>query len=445
MTIKFLGAAGTVTGSCYLLTADSGEQILIDLGLFLGPADIDALNYQPLELDSSRVSGVILTHAHLDHCGRLPLLEKTGFRKNIFMTAPTSELTQLSLLDSAKINKEDHPEDVLFDEDEVYSTVAKFESVTYGRPFHVGGFQVTYRDAGHIIGSASIEIGVDGKNIVFSGDLGNTPEGLTQPTELIASADLVVMESTYGDRSHPPGQAIDVIRSEINAVEKTGGTLLIPAFSLDRTQEVLHIISHLKSQKLVEPETSIFLDSPMARKATAIYDKYRSFLNREINADFRNANPFSFPGLKTIYDIKDSYAIAESPGSKVIIAGSGMMTGGRIVNHALRLLPLPTTRLLIVGYQGEGTLGRLLQSGADRVTIGKTPLRVRASVTDTQVLSSHADQPRLLKWLGSIQGVNRVILTHGEDGPRSILADKIKADLNISDVAMPVLHQELSL
>jgi len=437
MKIKFLGAAGTVTGSSYLLTSDSGSQLLIDLGMFQGPSRIDNLNYQPLEFSTNQLAGVILTHAHLDHCGRLPILEKMGFKGNIYMTEPTAALTELSLLDTAKISHEDHPDRVLYDKIQVQSLVQKFKPIGYHQQFSIGDFQIIFKDAGHILGSVSIEVTVDGKGIVFSGDLGNTPEDLTMPTEFFDAADIVIMESTYGDRSHPAGDPQDIILSEIQEVSKTGGTLLVPAFSLERTQELLHIISHMNI------DVPVFMDSPMAEKATVIYEQFHNLLNPEIAADYKSQSPFAFQGLHMVENRKASLALNETTGAKVIIAGSGMMTGGRIVDHARALLPLPTTRLLIVGYQGEGTLGRQLLSGEKIVTINDQQIKVNAHISDTQVMSSHADQPKLLNWLKHIQGVKKVFLTHGEDGPRQSLSEKIKTELNIDNVLLPVLNQEL--
>ena len=445
MKIKFLGAAEMVTGSCYLLTSDSGDQILIDLGMFQGPPEIDALSFKPFEVDCSLLRGVLLTHAHLDHCGRLPILQKLGFKGHIYMTAPTAELSELTLLDSAKIAQEDHPEDALYNKDQVINLVHKFRVIEYNHPFEIGSFNVTFRDAGHIIGSASIEVEADSQKIVFSGDLGNTPEDLTKPTQNITSADFAVCESTYGDRSHPPGEAIDIIRAEINMAEQSSGALLIPAFALERTQELLHIISHLKSKNLIKQDTPVFLDSPMAEKATIIYEKFSSFLNDEIKKDFITSDPFSFPGLRIIRDRKESSGLDNLPGVKVIIAGSGMMTGGRMVNHARILLQNSSTRLLIVGYQAEGTLGRKLLNGEKEVKVGDQSIHVNATVTDTQVMSSHADQSGLLNWLKSIQGLKKVILTHGEKSSRETLAQKIKTDLHLSDISLPSLNQELVL
>lgn len=445
MKLKFLGAAGTVTGSGYLLTSQSGHSVLIDLGMFQGPPEIEALNYEPPSLVGSDITGVVLTHAHLDHCGRLPILENMGFVGNVYLTPPTADLAKLTLLDSAKVAKEDHGKKVLYDKDQVYQFINRFKTVNYGEPFYIGDFQVTLRDAGHILGSASVEIQAEGQTIVFSGDLGNTPEDLTRPTETIHAADVVIVESTYGGKTHPPGEPEDIILSEISFVEKTAGTLLIPAFSLERTQELLHIISHLKSSGKIQPETAIFLDSPMAEKATNIYEKYQSFLNAEIKKDFIFSDPFVFTGLKIIENRRDSSHISDHPGAKVIIAGAGMMTGGRILGHAKLLLGNPTTRLLIVGYQGEGTLGREILSGQKDVLIDNIPVHINAVVSDTQVMSSHADEPKLIAWLKTIQGLRKLIITHGEDIPRQDLAGRVRSELQLTEIYLPHLNEELDI
>lgn len=449
MKIKFLGASGTVTGSSYVLTGDSGQSILIDLGMFQGTADIERLNYDSFDYDVSRLSGAILTHAHLDHCGRLPILLKKGFKGKIQMTPATRDLTELSLLDSAKIAKQDDKE-FLYDEDLAFTTIQHFETVEYRTPFKVGNFSVTFRDAGHILGSASLEIedsSANGKfrKIIFSGDLGNSPEDIVQKTELLDSADAVVIESTYGDRLHPEGNPADALQTEINSIETSGGTLLIPAFSLDRTQELLHLIKHLKKSGKVLAELPVFLDSPMAQKATLNYLKNKQLFNPHIHDDLKLGNPFDFPGLQDIRKWKESQAIHNIEGPKVIIAGSGMMTGGRILGHAAYYLPIPTTRLFIVGYQGEETLGRELREGAKKVIIDDTEIDVNGSISFTETMSSHADQGQLLTWLKHIKGVEKVFITHGEDTSRIPFAQKISDDLGIKDLALPVLNQEISL
>lgn len=446
MKIKFLGAAGTVTGSCYVLTSNSGQSIMIDCGMFQGTSDLEKLNFSRLDTDCSVISGMVLTHAHLDHCGRLPTLLPQGFKREFWMTPPTRDLSELSLLDSAKIGKEDNKQ--LYDKSLVNRVVELFRTVEYEKSFSIGCFEIVMRDAGHILGSASLEI-VDQSNkaeiskIVFSGDLGNTPQDLIEATEPIAMADHVVMESTYGDSTHPDDDPSELIQKEIATIEITGGTLLIPAFSIERSQELLHRISHLKQSGKIRSETQVFFDSPMGVKATVIFEKYHQYYNDELKRDFLKINPFDFPGLKVVENREDGRDLAANNAPKVIISGSGMMTGGRILNHAIRYLPMNSTRLLIVGYQGEGTLGRAILEGQRQVNIERNPVTVRASVNQTQAMSSHADQPRLLNWLKNIQGVKKVFLTHGENGPRTALAEKIKSDLGVTDVSMPNLNEQV--
>jgi metallo-beta-lactamase family protein len=454
MKIKFLGAAGTVTGSSYIVTSGGGQSILVDLGMFQGPPEIDKLNYEPYDYDCSQITSAILTHAHLDHSGRLPILLSHGFRGNIWMTPPTRDLTEISLYDSAKIaddnlrhNRKDSKE-VLYDRNLAVQTVMKFETEEYRKPKQIGDFTVTFRDAGHILGAASLEI-VDGrpnsefKKIVFSGDLGNSPEPLERETELIDSADVVVMESTYGDRLHPKENPVEKVQAEINIIEKSGGTLLVPTFSLDRTQEMLHMIMHLKKEGKIKNETPVYLDSPMALKATKVYINYPKDFNQEIQNDLKIGDVFDFPGLIVVEKWDESAAIHETPGPKVIIAGSGMMTGGRIRAHAAYYLPMESTRLLIVGYQVIGTLGRRLIEGEKNVNIDGVNVNVKAEVGDTHAMSSHADQNQLMTWLKHIKGVKKVFLIHGEDEPRAILSRKITDELGIKDIVLPTMNQEI--
>lgn len=449
MKIKFLGASGTVTGSSYLLTSGSGTSILIDLGMFQGARAIDQLNYEKFDCDPSKLAGVVLTHAHLDHCGRLPILLKGRFNGPIWMTSATADLTELSLLDSAKVAKEDKKQ-ILYDKPLAEETIKLFKREYYGAPFAVGDFTVTMRDAGHILGAASLVITDNHpdsaiKTIVFSGDLGNTPDMLLKETETIAAADAVVMESTYGDRPHPSGNPLEIVAREINEVEAIGGTLLIPAFSLHRTQVLMHMIMHLKKEGKVRNETPVFMDSPMGNAATTIYTRYPEDFNDHMKKELESNGPFEFPGLTVIHKQKAHRLIDTVLGAKVIIAGSGMMSGGRIVGHAARYLPIPSTRLLIVGYQGEETLGREILSGSRTLTIDKQTVHVKATVTDTQSMSAHADQGQLMDWLKVIKGVGKVFLTHGDDEPRQALAQKIKKDLAIRDIHLPRMREEVIL
>jgi len=447
MKIKFLGAAGTVTGSSYILTSGGGTSILIDLGMFQGPSEVDKLNYLPYDFDVSTLSGAILTHAHLDHCGRLPIIISKGFKDSVYMTPPTRDLTELSLLDSAKIAKEDKTQ-VLYTTADVISLVKQFVTVEYHKEIHIGDFIITFYDAGHILGSASLEIvdknpSSDIRKIIFSADIGNYPAYLEDATEFIKSGDAVVIETTYGDRLHPEESPIDALQSEINAVEVNGGTLLIPSFSLDRAQELLHMIMHLKKEGKVLKETPVILDSPMAEKATKIYVDYPKYFNPHIEAEYKLGEMFDFEGLEVTKDWRQSQAIHARPEPKVIIAGAGMMTGGRIVGHAMHYLSFPTTRLMIVGYQGEGSLGRELLNGTSEVIIKGVKIPVKASIHDTQGLSSHADQGQLMEWLKSIKGVKKVILTHGDDHSRIGFSEIVEKDLGISDITLPKLGDEI--
>ncbi|OGM26724.1 hypothetical protein A2627_04070 [Candidatus Woesebacteria bacterium RIFCSPHIGHO2_01_FULL_39_28] len=451
MKIKFLGASGFVTGSCYLLTDDSGHGVMVDMGMFQGLDKIKDLNLTLPDVDYSNLDGVILTHAHLDHCGRLPLLAKTGFIGKIYMTQATSVLTELALLDSAKIASEDRKETPLFTSFEVEEILKNIQIVDYGQGFKIGNFDVVFRDAGHILGSASIEVKNQGsrdsvEKITFSGDLGNTPEDLLKPTELIKDAEVVVMESTYGDRIHSNENASQVLTEEINSIEESGGVLLIPAFSVERSQEILHTMDHLKRQGKIQKQTNVFLDSPLAIKATQVYREFRNLYSKELAEHSENDDPFDFPGLVPVESVKESRMIHGMEGSKVIIAGSGMMTGGRILDHAGFYLPLISTRLLIVGYQAEGTLGRYILDGAKSVRIYGQRVEINASIRKSSGMSAHADQPRLIKWLGNIEGVKKVFLTHGDDIARQVLARLIEDRfIDIEDVFLPILNEEKNL
>lgn len=447
-TIQFLGAAGIVTGSTYLLTGSDGKQLLVDMGMFQGTRDIVAMNYQSLPFDAKKLSGVILTHAHLDHCGRLPLLVYAGFSGKVYMTSPAKALAELVLSDAAMVARENTTWMPLYTEDEVEKLLGMIEVVNYDTPFSIENFSVTLRDAGHILGSAIVEI-VDQKatgaikKVVFSGDMGNYPEDLVRSTAMISDADAVVMESTYGDKIHPKEDTSHVLMEEINKIENAKGILLIPAFSLERTQELLHRLHHLKKEKKIGTDTSIFLDSPMGIRATLIFKDFKTFYNNELAS--HTDNPFDFSGLLITEDARDSKKIMKVPPPKVIIAGSGMMSGGRILHHAAKYLGQETTRLLFVGYQGEETTGRMILEGAKKVWINDMHIHIKAKIRNLETMSSHADQPKLLGWLKHIQGVKKVFLTHGEQEQRRVLAHKIKTSLGIYDISSPLMGDEKKL
>ncbi|MBI1872110.1 MBL fold metallo-hydrolase, partial [Candidatus Collierbacteria bacterium] len=351
------------------------------------------------------------------------LLVRAGYTGPVYMTEATADLVELSLKDAARValeNQAQGGEAPLYTEDDVIRLLNLIKRVKYGVEVEIGQLTVIFHDAGHILGSASIEIswqqsaGSSQQKIIFSGDLGNSPQDLIMPTETIKKADYVVMESTYGNRLHTLENPTDIIGQEINEIEKTGGTLLIPAFSLERTQEILHRIDHLKKSGKVKQETAIFLDSPLGITATEVFKKHTELYNAELSGHVKLDDPFDFPGLVVVEEGWQSKKIKDQDRAKVIIAGSGMMTGGRIMHHAIDFLPDPKTRVLIVGFMAENTLGRKLVDGEKNVFI---------------------DNVR----------VKKVFLTHGENEERQVVAEKIKEKLAFPEVYLPKLEEEVEL
>lgn len=436
MKIEFLGAVDNeVTGSSFLITSSDGKQILIDFGMFQGNAKIAGKNHNPLLFYPPALEAVLLTHAHLDHSGRLPLLVYGGYFGNVYMTKPTRELVSLILYDSAGIAQKESVTPI-YTADEVRKLLSLIKTVEYGREIETPGFKVVFYDAGHILGSSSILITdkSSGIKLAISGDLGNTPQNLVKPTQYINAADYIIMESTYGDSIHPDEDVSAIIKEEISSLGNNG-ILLIPAFALERTQELLHIIHHLKNDNKISKDIPVYLDSPLSIDATSVYLKYTDYLNSEIVNHYNL--PFNFNNLIISFNPKESRSILESKNPKIIIAGSGMVTGGRIMHHIYNYIGDKTTRILFVGYQAEETLGRKILSGAQNIVIDSKDIHVRAHIREIKALSSHADQPKLIKWLKNISGVKKVFLVHGEENQRKVLAEKIITDLKIKDVILP--------
>lgn len=440
MKLNVIGSGSNeVTGSSYLLTGKNNSQVLVDLGMFQGDEKLELHNYDLLQFQPSALEAVFLTHAHLDHSGRLPLLVYGGFYGKIYMTKPTRELVEIILKDSARIASKDISREPLYTLDEVEKTLKLIKVVDYGEVIKTNSFSAVFWDAGHILGSSSIVV-TDlteemNSKIAFSGDLGNTPQSIVKPTEYIDNADFVVMESTYGDSAHPNEDPEEIIKNEINEIEANPGVLLIPVFAIERTQEILHIIHHLKKDGKIRSETRVFLDSPMGIDATMPYMEFKEFQNDEIKS--HTSIPFNFEGLEVTYDSRDSREISSTDDPKVIIAGSGMMSGGRIIHHALSYLSLASTRLLFVGYQAENTLGRKILEGSKNVSVDGVQVEVKAKIREIKILSSHADQPRLIKWLGHIKDTKKVFLTHGEKVQREILSEKIRESNPEIEVILP--------
>ncbi len=445
MKIKFLGAAGTVTGSCYKLTSGK-TNILVDFGMFQGKPENEGWNSMEPQTDLSRLTGVVITHAHLDHTGRLPMLVKYGFRGPIFMTEATKALVELVLHDSAKLAKEE-AKVVLYTEEDVIQILKQIHLVDFENVFVIGDFKVRLIDAGHILGSSSVvvEDKSSGKKVVFSGDLGNTPEPLIQPTEWVGQADFAVMESTYGDKVHEPRDEMEVLAKIVQKAERIGGAVIVPTFSIERAQELLFIFDQLKKKKLVQATTPVFLDSPMAIKATEIFKNYPDLYNRRLKEIVKTDDPFDFPGLMMCDDVEKSRQIKNLPGVKVVLAGSGMMSGGRVIHHAMNFLGDPKTQLVFVGYQAEGTLGRTIKDGAPKINIWGNEILIKAEIVEITSMSSHADQSQLINWLKKIGGLKMVMLTHGEELPRLTLMEKIRQEVDNVKVELPMMNQEIEL
>jgi metallo-beta-lactamase family protein len=444
--IKFLGAASMVTGSSYFLTGEE-TGLMIDYGMFQGKIEETGLNSVKPPIDFDKLTAVVLTHAHLDHCGRLPLLIRYGFRGPIFMTEATKALTELVLYDSAKIAKEEESKVVLYTDDDVEKLLKQVQTVEYDKAFMVGEFEVTFLDAGHILGSATVLVRdtKNGKLISFSGDLGNTPEPLLDPTHWVTKADVAVMESTYGDEIHEPRDEVEELAAIVAQAEKERGTVIIPSFSLQRSQEILYIFDQLKKMGKMKVETPVFLDSPMAIKATEIFRDFPNLYNRKLETQAKTDDPFDFPSLVLCDTIEKSRQIKNLIGTKIIVAGSGMMNGGRVIHHVVSFLGDPKTQLIFVGFQAEGTLGRKIKDGLEKVNIWGNEVTIKAQIKEIKTMSSHADQVQLLNWISKMEGLTHVILTHGEELPRLVLAEKVRQDFPGVSVDMPMLYDEIDI
>lgn len=445
MKLSFFGAAGTVTGSCaHLQTKDA--EILIDAGLFQGGAGTERRNAKLPPLKFGKIDAVLLTHAHLDHCGRLPIFAKRGLRSPIYATPATCDLARLILTDAAHIQNEDAkrqtrrnlrrgkaPALPLFDFGDVFKTTQLFERVSYGETFEVAkGIRARYHDAGHILGSAMVELwledGTTKKHIVFSGDIGMTPQPILANPAILKQAQLVVLESTYGDRNHrSPDNSLLELRDIIEAARHNRGKILIPSFAVGRTQTLLYHFREFYEKGWLKG-VPVYLDSPMAIEATHIYDRYPDLYDAETSAvKARHKNPICFPTLDMLSTADDSRSINELEGPAIIIAGSGMCNGGRILHHLRHHLWRENTQVVFVGFQAEGTLGRRLIDGARTIKIMGDPIRVRARINTVGGFSAHADQTQLLDWIKNFGGSNpRVILNHGEDRSRLPLQEQIQ-------------------
>ncbi|HEX2672683.1 MAG TPA: MBL fold metallo-hydrolase [Polyangiaceae bacterium] len=431
--LGFFGAAGTVTGSRYLLQ-HQGERVLVDCGLFQGYKKLRERNWQEPGFEPAALSAVVLTHAHLDHSGYLPRLCESGFRGPVFCTPGTRDLLQILLPDSGFLQEEEarnalrfgysrhaNPEP-LYTREQAERCLERLRTVPFGETFGVSkGLRAKFTRAGHIVGSACVAFDIHGTRLTFSGDVGRPNDPIMRPPESLANTDYLVIESTYGDRRHPRENSEDLVAGIVNRTAEQGGVVVIPAFAVGRAQHLLHVLYVLKKARRI-PDVPVFLDSPMAIDATEIFRAHAEE-HRLPREDCQSM--FELARFSKTSD--DSKAIDASTGPMIIISASGMATGGRVLHHLARFLPDPRNTVLLVGYQSAGTRGRLLADGCDELKIHGRYVPVRARIAQAQGLSAHADYGELCAWLeASKLSPKRVFVTHGEPGASDALRRRLK-------------------
>ncbi len=506
--ITFLGAVETVTGSQFLVTAGE-RRVLVDCGMFQGAPEEVSRNRMPFAFEPAGLDALLLTHAHLDHCGRIPALVRAGYHGPIYTTAATADLAEIVLRDAAKLQAEaearwlkKHPEQAavhdaeladeaaaveddagmpkrlrgaeptgmtmtraaLYDERDVEQTVRQFRPVTYGEMVEVtpGAF-ATFHDAGHILGSAIIELRVaDGmtdaaaaSTIVFSGDLGRDDTPILRDPTPIAHADFVVVESTYGNREHAPhDQAIAELVETIGQVGSDRGVLLVPSFAIGRTQELVWVLDELLRDGRI-PHLPLYLDSPMASRASDVYLRHPEAYDAETAGLLRSGHsPLEYPGETYTNEVDQSKSIRTSARPFMVVASSGMLSGGRIMHHLKDFLPDPACTLLFIGYQGEGTLGRYLQTGGKTAKIDHVEYPVRCRVRSISGFSAHADEHELAAWLANFVRAGgtdvadgrpkRAFIVHGDPDAATAFADRIRRELKLEPV-LPTYRQTIDL
>ena len=463
MKLTFHGGAKVVTGSNYLLefkdkTQKSGvRKILIDCGLNQGSKFCGERNYEDFQYDLAEISEVFVTHAHIDHTGLLPKLAKHGFKGTVYSTPPTKDFAELLLRDSEHIlgmeaERDEKPK--IYEEGDIVAILNRWQGVNYHQTVNLGvveehgkpSAEVIFHSAGHILGSASIEVRTEGKKILFSGDLGNDPSPLIDSPEGPEDIDYCLMECTYGDRNH---EDLKRRKEKLQAIIKEslvdGGVLMIPAFSMERTQILLLELKDMLKEHGI-PSVPIFLDSPLAIKLTEVYNRYRHYFREELRHRYADVEGmFNFSQLKKTLTTEESKSINNVSSPKIIIAGAGMSQGGRIIHHEKRYLPDPKSDLLIFGYQVEGSLGRRLLDGEKKVRILGTDVQVKAAIRAIGAYSAHADQRQLLNWVRPMKkNLKRLFLVQGEEKAALVLKDKIKADIGI-EAEIPELGTSVEL
>jgi metallo-beta-lactamase family protein len=441
-SLTFLGAAGTVTGSQHLVE-DGPTRVLMDCGLFQGPRELRERNWAPPRVDPASLGAVLLSHAHIDHSGYLPRLVRGGYAGPIFCTSGTADLLRVMLPDAAKLQEEEadfanrhrtsrhDPALPLFTSDDADRALAQVKAVNFDEPFTPApGAQARFANAGHILGAGLIQCRIGGRLMVFSGDLGRYGVPIMRDPDPVPAADVLLVESTYGDRLHPPDDHSEKLAAAVTRAAETKGWLLIPAFAVGRAQEILYDLRVLEKAGRV-PQLPVYLDSPMAIQATAIYALHPEEHDPDLRrVEARGERPFAPRRILLCKSIEDSKRLNDTPGPGIIIAGSGMATGGRILHHLRRLLPEASTTVLFVGYQAAGTRGRLLREGAQTIKMLGEVVAVRARIVASDAYSAHADRGEILRWLrGFTKPPAMTYIVHGEPEAATALRDAVASEL----------------
>ncbi|MEZ4461805.1 MAG: MBL fold metallo-hydrolase [bacterium] len=452
MKLTSYGAVDGVTGSCHVLEIGN-KHVMLDCGIFQGGRTAREKNEADFPFDPAKIDVVVISHAHLDHIGRLPLLYKRGFRGRIISTRPSFELARISLLDSAKLleneaaranrkRERDEPfVSPLYDDEDVLNTLDLWrEFKEYKQRFDVvEGLKATYHDAGHILGSTFIELdlseGSDSRKLIFSGDLGNVGKPIIHDPQTPPHADAVIMESTYGDRDHRPfSESIDELLDAVAETVARRGNVVIPTFALERSQELLYVLYEAWRDGKLPEHAEIYLDSPMAISATRIFERHPDLYDTEAMA-LHNAGetPFDFPALHYTRETRDSMKINEIRSSAIILAGSGMANGGRVLHHLRHNLGRSECSVVFCGFQGAGTLGRRIVDGADYVSIYGQNVPINAQIHTINGFSAHAGQKELTDW-AKATGAKNIFLVHGEDEAKAHLAEHLRKETQTKSV-----------
>lgn len=443
MKLSFHGGVQEVTGSCYMLQTKK-TSILVDCGMFQGADDVSDINADDFSFDPAAIDALLVTHAHLDHIGRIPLLVRRGFKGRIISTAATRDLCRLILADALSLAlREDRQ---LYSAEHVARAFSLWDAVPYRERGAIGDISYQMVRSGHILGSAFVELWAETKHLLFTGDMGNASSTLLPPPDPVSGLDYLVIESTYGNRTHEQITERELkFERALEDTAKQGGVLMIPAFATERTQDILFLLNELMHFKRI-PDMPVFVDAPLATRITEVYERYGGEYREEIrNLMAAHPNLFRFKRLTFTEDVEDSKHINDVPPPKIIIAGSGMMTGGRILHHARRYLPDARSTLLIIGYQSSRSLGRRLLEGAKTVHIFGEEVPVEAEIKQIDGFSAHADEPQLYEFVAATRDtLRRVFVVHGEQEQATYLAQAVRDRLGV-DASVPALHDEVEL